>query len=211
MLSRAMAKDKDKIASAVGGLDSERHFPGFDKTSWLVVFPEGTRMSRKALAASQRFMQEKGYAQEHTLRHLLCPRFKGTQMILHEGRKTFKAVYDVTIGYKPLPQFNNWRLPSEVHVHMQRIPMADVPASEGIQEWLLSRWKTKDELLKHFYETGSFPSPVGSTAGAVREIQGSLIRTLWTFAYVFGMNVMLTRYVWWRVIKMVWRATVMKK
>lgn len=51
------------------------------KTSWLVVFPEGTRITTKALKASQRFMAEQGLAPENCpLRHLLCPRFKGPCM-----------------------------------------------------------------------------------------------------------------------------------
>lgn len=160
-----------------------------------VVFPEGTRISKKTQKSSKEFMKKQGYPE---LRHLICPRFKGTQDILREvglqmlligisiraaflpdvaelchtcalpclqGRDTFKAVYDVTIGYKPIAKYLFWRcastesffpkrtmsyivryadsrcagvvslrvadlfrrLPAEVHVHIDRLPIDSVP------------------------------------------------------------------------------------
>jgi 1-acyl-sn-glycerol-3-phosphate acyltransferase len=184
MLSRAYDQDKRNIADAVRGLASERHFPNFGKTSWLVVFPEGTRITPKQLSQSQAFMEAKNMGVR--LEHLICPRFKGTQMILREGRQNFAAVYDVTIGYKPLPKHNNWRMPSEVHVHLERIPIELLPEDDDeVAKWLLGRWAIKDELLAHFYKTGRFP-------GEQRLERGSLLRSVWTLAYTVAFNLVLT-------------------
>jgi lysocardiolipin and lysophospholipid acyltransferase len=196
MLIRSrLARDVAKIQTAVRGLRTERHFPAGTKTSWLVVFPEGTRITRRALVASQRFMAEQGLAPpDRPLRHLLCPRFKGTQMILKEARGTFTAVYDVTIGYKPLPAHNNWRMPKEVHVHLKRIPMDSIGLTDAeVKSWLLGRWRTKDELLQHFYTHGSFP---GTSA-----VHGSgLARTVVTLCGTVALNLVLTLG-WWRIMR----------
>ena len=98
-------------------------------------------------------MAKNGYP---VLNHLICPRFKGTQMMLQEGRDSFQAVYDVTIGYKPIAKHIFWRFPAEVHVHIERLPIDSVPIGDGsdggesVKEWLLQRWVKKDALLERF-------------------------------------------------------------
>lgn len=74
----------------------------------------------------------------------------------------FTAVYDVTIGYKHrCPSFldNVFGVdPSEVHIHVQRIPLDNIPTSEdGISSWLMDKFHLKDELLSNFYIQGHFP------------------------------------------------------
>ena len=59
---------------------------------WLqVVFPEGTRISKKTQKSSQAFMKKQGYPE---LQHLICPRFKGTQDILREVRMKLLVPFD---------------------------------------------------------------------------------------------------------------------
>lgn len=72
------------------------------------------------------------------------------------------AVYDVTIGYKHrCPSFldNVFGVdPSEVHIHVQRIPLDSIPTSEDeISSWLMDKFRLKDELLSNFYSQGYFP------------------------------------------------------
>lgn len=75
------------------------------------------------------------------------------------------AVYDVTIAYKNnCPSFldNVFGLdPSEVHMHVRRIPVKDIPASEDkASSWLINAFQLKDKLLANFKAEGNFPNPV---------------------------------------------------
>jgi lysocardiolipin and lysophospholipid acyltransferase len=48
--------------------------------------------------------------------------------------------------------------PSEVHIHVQRIPLDDIPTSEDkISTWLMDKFCLKDQLLSNFYIQGHFP------------------------------------------------------
>lgn len=74
----------------------------------------------------------------------------------------FTAVYDVTIGYKPsCPTFFDNASgvnPSEVHMHVQRIPLDNIPTSEDeVTTWLMNRFHLKDQLLSEFDSQGHFP------------------------------------------------------
>ena len=48
-------------------------------------------------------MAKNGYP---VLNHLICPRFKGTQMMLQEGRDSFQAVYYCSGEVCPRPLYN---------------------------------------------------------------------------------------------------------
>lgn len=43
--------------------------------------------------------------------------------------------------------------------------MSDIPLDDqkDFEAWLLARWREKDELLEEFFETGRFPSDLGSS------------------------------------------------
>lgn len=72
-------------------------------------------------------------------------------------------MYDLTIAYKDqCPTFmdNVFGIgPSEVHIHIQRIPVGEIiPASdEGASAWLMDKFKLKDHLLTYFTANGYFP------------------------------------------------------
>jgi len=72
------------------------------------------------------------------------------------------AVYDVTIGYKPrCPSLldNVFGVnPSEVHIHVRRIALGEIPTSEKeVSAWLTNTFQLKDQLLSDFYLQGHFP------------------------------------------------------
>lgn len=74
------------------------------------------------------------------------------------------AVYDLTIGYKHrCPTFldNVFGVaPSEVHIHIRRIPLSNIPISEpDSAAWLMETFRSKDNLLSDFYSEGQFPNP----------------------------------------------------
>lgn len=50
--------------------------------------------------------------------------------------------------------------PSEVHIHVRRIPVGEIPASDdGASAWLMDKFKLKDNLLSYFTGNGHFPEP----------------------------------------------------
>lgn len=68
----------------------------------------------------------------------------------------------MTIGYKhQCPTFldNVFGVdPSEVHIHVRRIPTDDIPTSEEeAAAWLMNTFQLKDQLLSNFYSQGHFP------------------------------------------------------
>ena len=72
------------------------------------------------------------------------------------------AVYDLTIAYKHQCPFfldNVFGVdPSEVHIHIRRIPVKDIPASNTEADtWLIDTFKLKDQLLSDFKSQGHFP------------------------------------------------------
>lgn len=123
----------------------------------LVSFVEGTRLTLPKLASAQE------YARAHGLRvpkHVLVPRSKGFVASVEGLRSHIDAIYDLTIGYEigvpSLWQFLKG-LVRRIHVHVRRFPINDLPDKpDDLRRWLFDRWKEKDELLEHFYTTGSF-------------------------------------------------------
>ena len=125
---------------------------------YLVSFVEGTRLTLRKLEAARE------YALAHDLRpptHTLVPRSKGFEASVEGLRSHIDAVYDLSIGYEVgVPTL--WQylegLARRIHVHVRRFPVDDLPDSAaGLRRWLLERWHEKDELLEHFYVSGSFP------------------------------------------------------
>ncbi|CAB4320588.1 unnamed protein product [Prunus armeniaca] len=126
---------------------------------WLALFPEGTDFTEQKCIRSQKYAAENGLP---VLKHVLLPKTKGFSACLEELRGSLDAVYDVTIGYKPsCPTFFDNASgvnPSEVHMHVQRIPLDNIPTSEDeVTTWLMNRFHLKDQLLSDFDSEGHFP------------------------------------------------------
>lgn len=126
---------------------------------WLAVFPEGTDFTEQKCIRSQKFASENGLP---ILHNVLLPKTKGFAACVEELRECLDAVYDITIGYKyRCPTFldNAFGVaPSEVHIHVRRIVVNDIPASEEmIGSWLMDTFSRKDQLLADFHSRGCFP------------------------------------------------------
>jgi hypothetical protein len=67
---------------------------------WLLIFPEGTNLSKNGRAASKRWADKTGL---QDLQHLLLPRSTGLQFCLQEMRSTVEWVYDCTVIYEGVP------------------------------------------------------------------------------------------------------------
>ncbi|KAI4387684.1 hypothetical protein MLD38_000097 [Melastoma candidum] len=128
---------------------------------WLVLFPEGTDYTEQKCIKSQKYASENGLP---LLKNVLLPKTKGFEACLRELRASLDAVYDLTIGYKfrcPTYLDNVFGInPSEVHIHVRRITLDEIPKSEReISSWLMDTYQLKDELLSDFISRGHFPHP----------------------------------------------------
>lgn len=126
---------------------------------WLALFPEGTDYTEQKCIRSQKYAAETGLP---ILKNVLLPKTKGFFACLEELRDCLDAVYDVTISYKHrCPSFLDNVFgsdPSEVHIHVRRIPVDDIPTSEDeVSNWLMDTFCLKDQLLSNFYSQGHFP------------------------------------------------------
>lgn len=126
---------------------------------WLAVFPEGTDFTEEKCQRSQKYAAEKGFP---ILKNVLLPKTKGFFASLESLRGSMDAVYDITIGYKQrCPTFldNAFGVdPAEVHIHVRRVDVNDIPISEEqVTSWLMETFSLKDQLLSDFHSKGHFP------------------------------------------------------
>lgn len=128
----------------------------------VLVFPEGTDLSRPNVAAGQKFAASKGLAQ---YTHVLHPRIAGFAAAVRALDSDLDAIYDVTISYTNHPKVASsddprptektalalgmW--PREVHFHIERIPASTLLSrgddEEALGEWLRVRWAAKEARL----------------------------------------------------------------
>jgi lysocardiolipin and lysophospholipid acyltransferase len=57
------------------------------------------------------------------------------------------------------------RPPKSVNMHWRRFAIADIPTHDDkiFSDWLLARWREKDDLLQYFVEHQRFPADEGLT------------------------------------------------
>jgi lysocardiolipin and lysophospholipid acyltransferase len=127
---------------------------------WLAVFPEGTDFTEEKCRRSQQYAAEVGLP---VLTSVLLPKTRGFTVCLEILRDSLDAVYDLTIAYKhQCPNFidNVFGVdPSEVHIHVRRIPLEKIPVPEtAATTWLMDAFKIKDQLISDFNSKGHFPN-----------------------------------------------------
>lgn len=137
---------------------------------WLLIYPEGTNLSRNTKRESAEFSAKSG---KQDYKHQVIPRTKGLQLCLQELRDSVDYLYDCTIGYEPVGPngfgseiytlrsvYFQGRPPHSVNMHWRRLKIKDLPLDDHDQfaEWLFGQWRIKDELLEGFYKTGKFPA-----------------------------------------------------
>ncbi|KAG0327340.1 hypothetical protein BGZ99_007810 [Dissophora globulifera] len=145
-----------------------------DRTSkkdplWLMVFPEGTVVSKGTRKRSAAFAEKAGLT-DH--RHVLLPRTSGLFVCINKLRGSVEYLYDATVGYSgihageipqelyPLPGlYVDMAQPKDINVHLRRFAIKDIPETEPeFVEWMRTLWLEKDELMDEFYTSGKFPS-----------------------------------------------------
>ena len=100
------------------------------------------------------------------------------------------AVYDVSFAYKhQCPNFLDVLFgvdPSEVHMHVRRIPVNEIPETESeAAAWLIHTFQIKDQLLSDFNYHGHFPNQ--GTEGEV-----SIMKYLANFSVVIALTGIFT-------------------
>lgn len=122
----------------------------------ILIFPEGTDLSPGNLKRSWAYSKEKGLPKYD---YVLHPRIKGFVWYVQTLRQVggIQAVHDITVAYPDDIVCNEkdvilGRLPHQVHFHVKRYPISDLPMDEnGLAEWIKRRWNEKEERLREFY------------------------------------------------------------
>ncbi|XAR72840.1 1-acylglycerol-3-phosphate O-acyltransferase [Bertholletia excelsa] len=172
---------------------------------WLAIFPEGTDFNERKCVQSQKYAAEHGLP---VLKNVLLPKTKGFFACLEELKDSLDAVYDITIGYKHrCPSFldNAFGVdPAEVHMHIRRFPLSDIPTSEDeAGSWLMDKFFLKDQLLSDFCLQGHFPHEGTerdlSTVKCLLHFLGVMVligtSTYLTFSHLAGLKYMFLQYV----------------
>lgn len=176
-VSRKWATDESRMAYRLQKLNSSHHGPlsGTQDLDpmWLLIFPEGTNLSRDGRVKSGKWADKNGW---RDLRHVMWPRSTGTRYCVQELKHTTEWVYDCTVAYEGVPAgefgqdiftlrstYFQGRPPKSVHMHWRRFHTSQIPLGEKeFADWLNERWREKDDLIEHYVQTGRFPADEGS-------------------------------------------------
>eukprot|EP00667_Euglena_gracilis_P015683 EG_transcript_16321 len=131
----------------------------------LWLFPEGTRLTKQKLEASQAHSREKGYP---VLSNVLLPRHRAFAASIHGVDGLVEYCYDCTVAYSGWggrnPKSFDFifrkadHVAPKVHLHVKRVAIRHIPqGEEGLKEWLLKSFEEKDALLATFRQTQRFP------------------------------------------------------
>lgn len=173
---------------------------------WLLIFPEGTNLSPNTRRSSARWAEKAGVPDT---RHVLLPRSTGLQFCLQELRETVDYVYDCTIAYEGIPDgkyggdiftlrsvYFEGRTPKSVNMHWRRYKVSEIPLDDRkeTEEWVLQRWREKDDMMEQFRQTGKFPGDAsavtiegaGKTSKSGTHIETEVKpRYVWEFLQMF--------------------------
>ncbi|KAB7497631.1 1-acyl-sn-glycerol-3-phosphate acyltransferase delta [Armadillidium nasatum] len=127
---------------------------------WMLLFCEGTRFTSKKHEASMEVARQKGLPE---LKHHLLPRTRGFIQCSQSMRGHFKAIYDVTVSFNTKegaePTLLNMLRGQKVlgEMYIRRLDLNEVPTDdEGAANYLHALYRSKDELLDSYINTGSF-------------------------------------------------------
>ncbi len=103
-VSRNWKIDKQRFGYRLRKLSTRHSGPmsgssGLDP-AWLLIFPEGTNLSRTTRGDSKKWADKNGM---QDLRHQVLPRSTGLLFCLQELRNTVDWVYDCTMAYEGIP------------------------------------------------------------------------------------------------------------
>ena len=98
-MSRKMKTDQPRLTHRLAQL-TRKDSTGHRDPMWLLMFPEGTNLSRNGRAASVKWAQRQDITD---LKYQLIPRSTGTYFCLKGLNGTVPWVYDCTLAYDGVP------------------------------------------------------------------------------------------------------------
>ena len=100
-MSRNMKTDTPRLTRRLGQLKRRNNGgKGALQPMWLMMFPEGTNLSKNGRAKSVKWAERQG---EQDLKYTLIPRSTGTYFCLKALDGTVEWVYDCTLAYDGVP------------------------------------------------------------------------------------------------------------
>ncbi|PGH23190.1 hypothetical protein AJ80_02720 [Polytolypa hystricis UAMH7299] len=206
-MARKWLSDKPRLEHRLNKLkmkrpSSQSGAASFDPM-WLLIFPEGTNLSRNTKRISDEYGKKQGIPPYN---YQILPRSTGLFFCLQQLKGTVDWVYDCTIGYEGPPKgsfpdayftirstYLRGRPPKVVNLYWRRFAVSEIPLDDQkeFEAWLLKRWAEKDALLEQFYETGKFPPcerESGSNVNGVEYIESDVRLSHWSEAgKIFGL------------------------
>jgi len=194
-LDRDWEKDKETLTNCMQVLAS------YKQPFWLLLFPEGTRLSQEKLEQGQKFSQSRGLP---VFKHQLYPRTKGFARIMETlDTDKVKYVYDITIMFNT----NKGAWPSITNLLMGRKMVADcyvrrfetcsIPRDpEAASKFLVDVCLEKDLLIESYKKSDllSFTSHLPEDKRALfRAYEPFQMGQRWLpFFTSFALNVLIT-------------------
>lgn len=141
-VKRDWAKDADSVKATFSKI-RKGNLP-----TWLVIFPEGTRLKPDKVASSKAYAARKGLP---VFENVMLPRGKGIHASIQGLANYLVSVYDVTIQYDgPIPSLMDFFSVGgyTARLHAVRYEISAVPERErDLNTWLLGRFIEKDKLM----------------------------------------------------------------
>ncbi|CDK28501.1 unnamed protein product [Kuraishia capsulata CBS 1993] len=207
-LSRKWELDKEQMTTQLSTLTDENH--------WLLVFPEGTNMSKCRKDISDKYIEKVG---AEPLVHVLLPRIKGLYVCTKALKGSTDTIYDATVAYSGhspdefaqdiyglLATYLYDRSPQSVDIHfrahkistaLQSVKFDDSDEDfDEYQKWLFERWSEKDQLMEAYFQTGSFVDKYHETI-KTRLMLNSKLELFHVYSIVTATT--LTLWVLWKV------------
>lgn len=202
-LTRSWTADRGSFLSSLFSL---REYGSSVTPFWLVLFPEGTRLTADKIQHSRNYAVSQGDA---PFTNVLYPRFKAFVAILSALRDRLDVVVDATYIFSGSPTLENvlaGKAATVVHAHavchdMKSLPEGDV----HLQQWLMDRWREKDGRIAAFHEDPAslgpsnnslFPTETPSLKAFYALVIVYIIATVWTIYlcsnYQYGLVILFS-------------------
>ncbi|KAJ1533312.1 hypothetical protein HK096_005409, partial [Nowakowskiella sp. JEL0078] len=156
---------------------------------FMIIFPEGTLNTPNNREKSEKFAKKSDITE--VPKHVILPRSTGLFFCIQSLQPNIEYLVDLTIGYYPLgseeiaydtylidQMFHAKIHPDKVFIHVRKYAVNDIPGfntvagSEGslvdteqqeqFNVWLRKIYMEKDDMIKKFFEDGSFKNAPGA-------------------------------------------------
>lgn len=147
-LTRSWTVDRDNFLSSLFSL---REYGSSVTPFWFVLFPEGTRLTADKIQHSKEYAVSQGAI---PFSNVLYPRFKAFIATVSALRDRLDLVVDATYVFNNSPTLENvlaGKADTVIHAHAVCHEMKSLPEDdEHLQQWLLDRWREKDDRIAAF-------------------------------------------------------------